>query len=146
MSKRKNTIIIIISIILLIGIISVLILNNNSQSNLKKVNYNEVNSMIENKESFVLCISRTTCSHCNDFKPKLNEVAKKYDKTIYYIDIDKETEENQEKFNELISFDGSTPTTVFIKDGEEQTTANRIEGDTTKGVIIKKLKANKVID
>ena len=146
MNKRKNTIIIIISLILLVGIISLLILNNNSLNNLKKVNYNKVNSMMENKESFILCISRTTCSHCNDFKPKLNEVAKKYNKTIYYIDIDKETEENQNKFNELISFDGSTPTTVFIKDGEEQTTANRIEGDTTKSVIIKKLKEKKVID
>ena len=146
MSKKKNIIIITISLILLIGIISFLIINNNSNNNFKKIGYEKVASLIDKKESFVLCISRTTCVHCNSYKPKLKEIANKYNLKIYYIDIDKESEKNQDKFNKLISYDGSTPTTIFIKNGIEETTANRIEGDATKKVIIKKLKANKVID
>ena len=146
MSKKKNIIIISISIVLLIGIVLFLIINNSTSNHLKKIDYEKVSTMIDNKESFVLCVSRTTCEHCNSYKPKLKEIANKYNLTIYYIDIDKETKENQTKFNDLISFDGSTPTTIFIKEGVEETTANRIEGDTTKTVIIKKLKANKVID
>ena len=144
MNKKKNIIIISISTILLIGIIVFLILNNNS--NLKRIDYEKVSEMINNKKDFVLCISRSTCTHCDDYKPKLKEVADKYGITIYYIDIDKETKDNQTKFNDLIAFDGSTPTTVFIKDGEEKTTANRIEGDVSKSKIEEKLKANKVID
>lgn len=146
MSKKKNNTIIIISIVILIGIISFLIINNNLSNNLKKINYNEINTMLENKDSFVLCISRTTCTHCNSFKPKLKEVANEKNITIYYIDIDKESKENQDKLSEKLSFDGSTPTTIFIKNGEEKTSANRIEGDVSKKKIIEKLKVNKVID
>lgn len=146
MNKKKNTIIITISIILLIGIISVLIINYNSSNYFKKTNYNEITKMIDNKEDFVLCISRTTCTHCQSYKPKLKDVAKEYKTNIYYIDIDEESEDDQTKFNELITFDGSTPTTVFIKKGKEETTATRINGDVSKKKIIEKLKANKVID
>lgn len=146
MNKKKNIIIISISLILLIGIITVLIINYNSSNYFKKINYKEINEMVNNKEDFVLCISRTTCTHCQSYKPKLKSVAKEYKTNIYYIDIDEETKDNQKKFNDLISFDGSTPTTIFIKKGQEETTANRIEGDVSKKKIIEKLKANKVID
>ena len=40
------------------------------------------------------------------------------------------------------SFDGATPTTIFFKDGEEKTTATRIEGDVTEEKIITKIKQN----
>ena len=146
MSKKKNIIIISISTILLIGIIIFLIINNNNSSHLKKINYETINKMIENKETFSLLISRTTCSHCQEFKPKLQAVANSKNITIYYIDIDKETKENQDNFKKIISFNGETPTTIFIKDGEETTSANRIIGNNDKSDIIKKLKANKVIN
>jgi len=51
-----------------------------------------------------------------------------------------------EKFNKLISFDGGTPVTIFIKNGEEKTTATRIEGDVSTDKIIDKLKKNGFID
>ena len=50
------------------------------------------------------------------------------------------------KFNNLISFDGGTPVTIFIKNGEEKTTATRIEGDVSTDKIIDKLKKNGFID
>ena len=40
------------------------------------------------------------------------------------------------------SFDGGTPTTIFFKDGEEKTTATRIEGDISIERTIDKFKKN----
>lgn len=141
MKEKKNTIIIIIASILLVLIVSILLLYNKNVG-LEKINYEQVNTLMENEESFVLCISRTTCSHCDDFKPKLDRVAKKNKIKIYYIDIDEESDENEDKFRSIISFNGSTPTTVFIKNGVENTTANRISGNVSKKKIIDKLKVN----
>lgn len=143
MKNKKNIIIIIIIIGLGIGL-GYLLFNNND--NLIELNYNELKSKIENKEDFVVCISRTTCSHCNNYKPKLRNVANKYKINIYYTDIDKYTKTDLEKFNNLISFDGGTPVTIFIKKGEEKTTATRIEGDVSTDKIIDKLKKNGFID
>lgn len=143
MRNKKNIIIIIIIIGLGIGL-GYLLFNNND--NLIELNYNELESKIENKEDFVVCISRTTCSHCNNYKPKLRNVANKYKINIYYTDIDKYTKTDLEKFNNLISFDGGTPVTIFIKKGEEKTTATRIEGDVSTDKIIDKLKKNGFID
>lgn len=145
MSKRKNNIIVIVSLILLLLIVAFLLFYNKNVG-LKEVDYNKVNEMMENKESFVLCISRTTCEHCNSFKPKLKKVAKDNNIIIYYIDIDKESEENQKKFSDIINFKNATPTTVFIKDGTEGTTANRLSGDVSEKKILEKLKVNGFID
>ena len=145
MNKKKNIIIICISLILLVLIIWGLLLYNKNVG-LEKINYEKVNELIEQEETFVLCISRTTCSHCDDFKPKLKEVANDYNIKVYYIDIDKETDENKDNFKDIISFNGETPTTVFIKNGAETTTANRINGNVSKKNIIKKFKTNGFID
>ena len=48
-------------------------------------------------------------------------------------------------FKKYISF-SSTPTTLFLKNGEEVTAANRINGDANKEKIEKKLKSNGFID
>ena len=138
--KAKNIIILIIIIIILIGITLVFI--NNSKNNLIKLDYDEIIEKIDNKDSFVLVISRTNCSHCASYKPKLKKVANKYNIKIYYIDTDLLDKDTLTKFNTKLSFDGSTPTTVFIKNGEEETTATRIEGDVPVERIIDKLKKN----
>ena len=140
MKDKKNIIII---IVLGIGLGYLLF---NSNSNLIELDYHNLENKINNKESFVVCISRTTCSHCNDYKPKLRKVANKYNINIYYTDIDKYTKTDLKKFNNLISFDGGTPVTIFIKNGEEKTTATRIEGDVSTDKIIDKLKKNGFID
>lgn len=141
MMKKKNFIF--IGIIIVFLLILLLLFVNNGKGNLIELSYNDIKEKIENKENFVLCVSRTTCSHCADYKPKLKEVAKENNINIYYIDVDKYDEE---EFSNLISFDGSTPTTIFIKNGEEETTSNRINGDVSKSKIIEKLKSNGFIE
>ena len=113
MKNKKNIIMIIVICLLGVGIGYLLF--NSSDNGLVELNYNELTTKIENKEDFVVCISRTTCSHCNDYRPKLRKVANKYKINIYYTDIDKYNKTDLEKFNKLISFDGGTPVTIFIK-------------------------------
>ena len=141
--KNNKNLLFIGAIILFLLIIFWLIISNINKTELTEITYDQLVTKINNKDSFILCISRTTCSHCNDYKPKLNEVAKENGITIYYIDVDKYDEE---EFSNLISFDGSTPTTIFVKNGEEETTSNRINGDVTKSKIIEKLKSNGFIN
>lgn len=140
--KKTNNIILIGAIVITILIILFLAIGKSKEGNLLELNLNNLKEKMENKETFVLCISKTTCSHCNDYKPKLKSIASEYNIDIYYIDVDKYDEE---EFSNLISFDGSTPTTIFIKNGDEETTSNRINGDVSKSKIIDKLKSNDFI-
>lgn len=146
MKNKKNTIIIIGAVILLFLIIGVLILFNNSKGKLVELTYSDVMTKLDNEETFVLCISKTTCSHCADYKPRLEKVAKEYGIDLYFIDIDKYSDEEQDDFVSKITFDGSTPTTVFIKNGTEETTANRIFGAVNTNKIVEKLKNNGFIE
>ena len=144
MKKKKYLLIASILIVILGIIIGYFLFSMND--NLVRLSYDEIMEKIDNKESFILCISRTTCSHCNVYKPKLRKVANKYDIKIYYTDVDKYTKNDLKDFNSKISFDGGTPTTLFIKDGKEKTTATRIEGDVSIEKIVDKLKKNGFID
>lgn len=142
--KNKKTIFL-ISIITLILILTI-VLFLTQEKNLIKLNYNEVMTKIENKEDFVLCISAKECIHCQEYKPKLKKIAKEYNIIIYYINKNELSEDEYEKFKSKFSFDGATPTTIFFKDGEETTTANRIEGNVKTEKIINKLKSNGIIN
>lgn len=85
---------------------------------------------IDNKESMVLVVGSTTCHACQSFEPVLEEVQKNYpDLPLFKVYIDDEDpitvegEEDQVRvnFRELESRTTampSTPTTLFIKDGE----------------------------
>ena len=109
-------------ILLVIIISSIFVFNFSFKKGLHELNVQEIKEKIDNKESFILCISATYCSHCKEYKPKLKEVSNKYKIDIYYIDFDKYSDEEQNLFRDYISFDGGTPVTLFIKNGEEKTT------------------------
>ncbi len=140
--KRKNVIFIGISVLLIL-IIAFLVINKiSNKGKLTELNVNDVEEKINNKETFILCISKTTCTHCINYKPKLKKISKSYNLEIFYIDVDKYSTSDLNKFRQYISFDNSTPVTVFIKDGEEKTTSNRIFGDLSTNKIIEKFKSN----
>ena len=129
--KKKNYLIIsgIIFIVIIIGVIIWYSISVESK-NFIKLNYSEVLEKVNNKESFILCVSASECIHCNSYRPKLKKISNDYNIKIYYTDVDK------------FSFDGGTPTTIFFKDGEEKTTATRIEGDISIERTIDKFKKN----
>ena len=142
-TKKKVIILVSVCLIVLVGaIIADKILG---KSYFNEISNNEILEKIENKENVVLLISQTTCTHCISYKPKLEEVANEYKINIYYIDVDLLDKEEASKLKEKVNY-SSTPVTVFLKNGEEKTAANRINGDASKEKIIKKLKNNGFID
>lgn len=141
-NNKKKLVMGILGGIIVIGLIVFFFLGSNSSDNFIKLNYNEFKEKIDNNDSFVLCVSRTTCSHCNDYKPKLKEVSKKYNIKIYYTEINEFSNSELDYFKDNFGFDGGTPITMFIKDGKEGTTGSRIEGDVSMEKIVSKLKTN----
>lgn len=138
-SKKKGLILVIICLIILIGaFITDRIL---SKDYLIELKYDEVMEKVDNKESFVLLFSQTTCSHCAQYKPKLSQVAKDYKINIYYLEVDLLKDKQEKELKKHFSYN-STPVTLFITDGDEVTAATRIVGDVTKDKIISKLKSN----
>lgn len=137
--KAKVIILVILCLVLLIGALygdKIL-----SKSYLSEIKYDKVIEMIDNKEDFILVISQTTCNHCMSYKPKLEDIAKEYKIQMYYIQVDLLNEEEKDKFEDYISYDG-TPATIFIRNGEEKTVASRINGNQSISTIKMKLKAN----
>ena len=115
-SKKKGLIIGIVCLVLVIvGFVVDAVL---SKSYFIEIKHNEVIDKVKNKDSFVLLISQTTCSHCASYKPKLEDVANEYKLEIYYIDVDLLSSDEYNELKSYINF-SSTPDTVFIKDGEE---------------------------
>lgn len=138
---EKRNLIFLIATILLIAILSILItnfLNNPTPGELKEITYTEIEKKLENKESFVLIVSQSTCSHCATYKPKIKQIAKEYGFDMYYIDID--LENKKEEFIQEFHLSGATPTTLFFKNGKETSVLNRLEGDLANTTVIKNLK------
>lgn len=141
MNKRSNIFFIaIISIILIIAIILIMNIMNPNKGELIALNYKQLKEKIDKKEDFILVISQSTCTHCASYKPKLKIIAKKYNIDIYYIDYDIESEKNQKQFLSDFDLDGSTPITIFIKNGKQTNLFDRIEGDVSQEKAISKFK------
>ncbi len=109
-----------------------------------EISYKELNNMLNKKEDFILFIGSATCSACNNYKVTLNKVIEKYNVDIKYIDLSKLSEEDEGKLMAKFPISG-TPTTVFIENGEENDTYNRINGSVKYSKIVDKLKKNKYI-
>ena len=137
---KKGNKLFILAIILLIIIISILVinyLNAPKKGEFKEITYSEIQEKMNNEESFVLVVSQSTCSHCATYKPKVKIIAEDYGLDIFYIDID--LLENKGEFLKELKLSGSTPTTLFIQDGEEKSMLIRLEGDLSSKTVIKKL-------
>lgn len=143
--KNKHTLLkILIPIILILGLI-VIIYSLFFEKKLTRINYNQFFDKWNNKESFVLVISKTTCSACKSYLPKVKKIVKNNKINIYYIEADTLTSDENKSLNDFIDYNKTTPTTVFITNGEETSKANRLIGNTTEENIIEKLKANNFI-
>ncbi len=105
---------------------------------------NQFLSKIDSKETFALYIGNENCSYCVAYKPTLEQVLNDYDITIYHLDNSKLTNEDYNKINPIINVQ-STPTIVFIKDGEEKSTLDRIIGKVSYEKTVNKFKKNGII-
>lgn len=105
---------------------------------------------IDNKESFVIVVGSTTCHACQSFQPVLEAIVDNYeDLPIFKIYIDDEdpisvegqkeqVRVNFQELQEKTESMPSTPTTLFIKDGE---VADRMVGNKEYSKVIAKLQS-----
>lgn len=136
-SKNKIFIAIIIFILVLIGLG---IYYFKESHRLEEINYDTFFKKWNSKDSFVLIVSRTECDFCKLYLPKVEDIAKEYKLKIYYINVDNLTSEESNSFSSYIDYQGSTPTTVFITNGEEKSKLSRINGNVKYEKIIEKFK------
>ncbi len=112
---------------LLIGIFIVFLTGcGNSTNTITEIDYSKLEDLIDNKESFILEIVQTGCSHCEEFSPRFTAVLKTNDLTAYSLNLYNMTDDEREKFSELTTSVTGTPTVLFFEDGKE--TSNRING------------------
>lgn len=144
---KKNILIFIISAIVILAAIGLIYASTvlhgketNEDKHLVEINFNELVEKTNNKESFILLVSQTECSHCLEFKPTFKKVLAKYDITAYNIELDKLSKEEKTKLKDIANVT-STPTTVFIEDGEEKSTSQRLVGTVNEDKVISRLKA-----
>ena len=101
---------------------------------LQLLSYSEYQKKIDNNESFVVILSRESCSHCANFLPVAKEFATEKSVPMYYVDTDTFTEEEWSGFESSNTFlkkskeNWGTPTTVVLAGREA---VDYIEGETT---------------
>lgn len=114
--------------------------NNNNYSNVVLLDINKLKEKIDNKDTFILIISRDDCSHCIAYLPVVNKVGIKYNITFYDISQTDLSDGDLTYLRNIANISG-TPTTVFIIDGEEKNIQNRIKGEAKEYRLIEKLKS-----
>lgn len=129
---------IILGFVVMIGVCLCITGCGSKKTTYTELSYADFMKKIENKESFPLVVGSSQCSHCADFKITMEKFIKDYQVTVYYVDILKLSEEEYNKFVTIVNFGGSTPTTVFITDGEEKTVYNRIVGALSYSKVVSK--------
>lgn len=107
--------------------------NDYEKGHLTQIDGSEFKDLIENKKSFLILFSQTTCGHCSSFKPVLKEFASDYDIPIVYMEINEQTQEDKNYIFEQVSIT-ATPTLTYFYEGKELNT-NRLIGVKTKNEI-----------
>ena len=105
------------------------------------ISFKELEKNLEKKETFILVITQKNCSHCAEYQPVLKEVLAENELVAYEIEQTSLTDAELAKLKDIASISG-TPTTVFIEEGQEKSTATRIKGaGHSKRAIKNRLKA-----
>ena len=139
MKKGKWIILLTICCFLLLGC------SSNTSGKLESITFEEYQTLIENKETFALEMWRTTCTHCQSMKPKLQRFIKDYGVTVKTINLDNLSQEEQESMKKIVGTD-ATPTIFFYQEGEEKSVTTRINGDVSYDRIVEKFQENGFIE
>lgn len=112
--------------VLLIVMFSIILTGCSNSKVITEIDYNELESMINDKESFILEVVQTGCSHCEEFSPRLRAVLKTNDKEAYSLNLYNLNMDDAKKFSELTTSVSGTPTVLYFKDGKE--TSHKLNG------------------
>ena len=113
--------------------------DNSEYSNIYKTNVKDLKTIVDNNGEVIIVITGTTCGHCKNYKPVLNEVLKENNLAAYEVDAwTLSSDETKELVKIVGSFNG-VPHTVIMKNGD---VIGTIEGNQAKENITNILKTN----
>lgn len=89
--------------------------------NLAVIDYEDYKCLYESGKTFAIVVAQTTCSHCINFEPVINEYAGKNNIPVYVINVDKLEQNDFSDLTSSVSYfseneDWGTPLTLAIKD------------------------------
>lgn len=105
-----------------------------SSQALKSIGYKELKEKIENKESFVLYIHKTGCSHCESYEPVLKKVVTDNKLTIYSINTASLESAEENSLKEKVNLKG-TPTLIYIEKGRSDINGSLIGEQSSEDTI-----------
>jgi len=109
-----------------------------------ELSFSEFQTKLENKDSFVVVMGSSTCSACAMYKVTMEEVIKQNQVEIFYLGLDTLSKEEYSQIYSKFVVE-MTPTTIFIKDGKETSTYDRIVGTASATEVIKNLKKHGIM-
>ena len=157
MKKKDNSnlinILIIIGIIFLIGSLIIMFTGSDKSDNyIKEINYSEYLDVTKKDEYSIILLTSPTCSHCVNYKPFVNYVAKENNLNVYNINL------TNIKYDEYIELhdkykatkdqysDGTpiipTPATIIVRNNQEIAS---VLGDIGYNGLTQLLKNNNII-
>lgn len=81
------------------------------------VSYDELANKFKEKQSFILYLGSSNCSHCMEFRPTLDKVVSDYNLDVYYLNMAKISENQYKEISKKVNFEG-TPSVLEVKNGE----------------------------
>lgn len=99
-----------------------------------QITLSDMETMMENKESFAIMLTQTTCGYCKDFHNVLAEYQNDHHLVMYEVVLDQEpttVQENVEIINKHITGFSTTPGIFYIEKGKSK---GQLKGDITNGI------------
>lgn len=103
-----------------------------------EISYEQLKEKLDNKDTFVLLLGSDTCSACANYKITMEKVMKDKKIEIFYVNLNLLSEQDYAKIYSKFVVN-STPTTIFIKDGEEISTYERLTKSEDYKTVVEKL-------
>lgn len=114
--------------------------------NLNKIGYEEYEEIINSDEKQIVVFAQTGCSHCEEARPVLNDIAEEYGITINYLNITDLSTDDQTSMTESLDIlsDGFvTPLTIVVQNKE---VIDSIEGFDSEETMVEFFKENGFIE
>lgn len=109
--------------ILLSFVCCLFLLSGCSSEKVKEITIPELIEKIDNKDTFVLIVSRNSCTHCQKLEEELDKTTKDHNTIIYNVKLDETSYDtlvsDVKKLEKYVSEPGTTPHVYYMKDGKE---------------------------
>lgn len=129
-----------VKFVMLIGFVFLCIGCNDKSKYLENISYEQFQKKVENKEDFIVIITKDQCDYCKQFHPVFQAAVQDLEYTAFEMILTDMKEEDYKSFKSTYSVNG-TPTVMFFKAGEESSVLNRMVGaNHSKNDVINRIK------